>query len=154
MVREVFGKTSYRLNVINIEIPPLRERREDIQPLAEYFIKLYGKKFFKNVTSLDRKARETLTGYDWPGNVRELENVIERGVILCESDAITEKDIAVAVKTSPKRKAGVPPLQEIERDYILTVLKQTGGNQTKASKLLGVDRKTLYLKLKKYGIST
>jgi DNA-binding NtrC family response regulator len=143
----------YRLNVINIEIPPLRERKEDIKPLSEYFIRKYGKKISKNIKALDRGAEEILLGYNWPGNVRELENVIERAVILCESDVITGECLAVTRDVLPERRNGFPPLQEIEKDYILTVLKQTGGNQTKASRLLGVDRKTLYHKLKRYGIS-
>jgi DNA-binding NtrC family response regulator len=96
-----------------------------------------------------------LLDYDWPGNIRELENVIERAVILCETDVITKEDIAVTGNTLSDRKIyGVPQLQEIEKNYILSVLEKTGGNQTNASKLLGLDRKTLYLKLKKYGISS
>ena len=96
-----------------------------------------------------------LLDYDWPGNIRELENVIERAVILCETDVITKEDIAVTGNTLSDRKIhGVPQLQEIEKNYILSVLEKTGGNQTNASRLLGLDRKTLYLKLKKYGISS
>lgn len=143
----------YRLNVINIDVPPLRERRDDIKPLAEYFIKKYAKKISKGLTSMDSGAEEVLYGYDWPGNVRELENVIERAVILCVSDVITAADLAVTANNVNNRSHEFPKLREIEKDYILEVLKQTGGNQTKASRLLGVDRKTLYLKLKKYGIS-
>ncbi|MEN8265111.1 MAG: sigma-54 dependent transcriptional regulator [Nitrospirota bacterium] len=143
----------YRLNVINIEIPPLRERKEDIKPLAEYFIRKYGRKISKDITALAPEAEEILFNYDWPGNVRELENVIERAVILCESDVITGEYLAVTGNALPERRTGFPKLQEIEKDYILSVLKQTGGNQTRASRILGVDRKTLYHKLKRYGIS-
>jgi DNA-binding NtrC family response regulator len=144
----------YRLNVINIEIPLLRERKEDIRPLAEYFIEKYSKKIAKNIRSLEKNAEGILLGYDWPGNVRELENVIERAVILCESDIITREDIAVKENSMPRgSQKETSRLQDIEKDHILTVLKQSGGNRTKASKLLGVDRKTLYLKLIKYGIS-
>ncbi len=144
----------YRLNVINIEIPPLRERKEDIKLLAEYFIRKYGRKISKDITALAPEAEEILFNYDWPGNVRELENVIERAVILCETDVITGEYLAVSGNALPERRNGFPKLQEIEKDYILSVLKQTGGNQTKASRLLGVDRKTLYHKLKKYGITS
>ncbi len=145
----------YRLNVISIELPPLRERKEDIKPLANYFLVKYGRKSSKNVKTLDPAAEEALLDYDWPGNIRELENVIERAVILCETDVITKEDIAITGNTLPDRKIhGVPQLQEIEKNYILSVLEKTGGNQTNASKLLGLDRKTLYLKLKKYGISS
>lgn len=143
----------YRLNVINIEIPPLRERKEDIHPLAEYFIKKYGRKISKRIMALDRGAEEILLRYDWPGNVRELENVIERAVILCDSDVISGEDLAVTGNVFPHKNNSFPQLREVEKDYILAVIKQTGGNQTEASKLLGVDRKTLYLKLKKYGIT-
>jgi len=154
MVREKFREDLfYRLNVINIEIPPLRERKEDIKPLAQYFIGHYGRKISKTVTALDNGAEEVLMNYDWPGNVRELENVIERAVILCESDVITGDDLAMSGNASHPGSYELRRLKDVERDYILTVLKETGGNQTQASKLLGVDRKTLYLKLKKYGLT-
>jgi DNA-binding NtrC family response regulator len=124
----------YRLNVINIEIPPLRQRKEDIRPLAEYFITKYSKKIAKNIRSLEKNAEEILLGYDWPGNVRELENVIERAVILCESDIITREDIAVKGNSIPRaRHKETSRLLDIEKDHILTVLKQTGGNRTKAT---------------------
>lgn len=144
----------YRLNVISIVIPPLRERKEDIGPLAHYFIEKFGGKTSKKIKGITGEAEAILLSYDWPGNVRELENVIERAVILCESDLITGEDIAVRGNALPdKQHPGIPQLQEMEKDYILSVLKQAGGNKTKASSLLGVDRKTLYLKLKRYGIS-
>lgn len=143
----------YRLNVINIDIPPLRERKEDIEPLAEYFLEIYSKRTSKKIKALSRDAKDILFGYDWPGNVRELENVVERAVILCESDIITGEDLAITKRVLPGKNHGFTELRDMEKDYILSVLKQTGGNQTKASKLLGVDRKTLYHKLKKYGIS-
>jgi DNA-binding NtrC family response regulator len=87
--------------------------------------------------------------------VRELENVVERAVILCETDVIKREDVSVAGNALPNKKIhGTPQLQEVEKNYILSVLEKTGGNQTKASRLLGLDRKTLYLKLKKYGITS
>ncbi len=144
----------YRLNVINIEIPPLRERKADIRPLTEYFLKKFSGTL-KNAKTLGPGAEEKLMRYDWPGNVRELENVIERAIILCEGDIITSDDLSVPDNmTHSKSGNNIPQLQEIEKDYILTVLKKTGGNQTQASRLLGLDRKTLYLKLKRYGISS
>jgi len=143
----------YRLNVINIEIPPLRDRKQDIKPLAEHFIRHYGRKISKTVNALDDDAAEMLFRYDWPGNVRELENVIERAVILCESEVITGDDLAIKGNALSAGSPEHRQLREVERDYILTVLKETGGNQTRASRLLGVDRKTLYLKLKKYGLT-
>ena len=143
----------YRLNVINIDIPPLRKRKQDIKPLSEYFIMHYGKKIPKTISALDNDAEEVLFSYDWPGNVRELENVIERAVILCESDVITGDDLAIKGNAVSPGSPELRRLKEVERDYILKVLKETGGNQTQASRLLGVDRKTLYLKLKKYGLT-
>jgi two-component system response regulator AtoC len=144
----------YRLNVINIEIPPLRERKADIGPLTEYFLKKFSGTL-KNIKTLGPGAEEKLMHYDWPGNVRELENVIERAIILCEGDVITSDDLSVPDNmTHSKSGHNIPQLQEIEKDYILTILKRTGGNQTQASRLLGLDRKTLYLKLKRYGISS
>jgi DNA-binding NtrC family response regulator len=146
----------YRLNVIKISIPPLRQRREDIEPLAEYFLRKYEGKIGKRFKGFSAEAMETLIRYDWPGNVRELENVIERASILSDSEAIGREDLSIS---SHSAHAGavdehpLPPLQEMERDYILKLLEQAGGNQTKASRLLGIDRKTLYLKMKKYGIS-
>jgi len=145
----------YRLNVINIEIPPLRERKEDIGPLVKYFLVKYARKTSKNIKTLDPRAEEILLNYDWPGNVRELENVVERAVILCENDVIAREDIAVAGNALHEGNIhGTPQLQDVERNYILSVLEKTGGNQTKASRILGLDRKTLYLKLKKYGITS
>jgi DNA-binding NtrC family response regulator len=144
----------YRLNVISIEIPPLRERKEDIRPLAAYFLKKYNGTL-KNTKTLGPGAEEKLMNYYWPGNVRELENVIERAIILCEDDVITSDDLSVPGNMiNSKSSQDIQQLQEIEKDYILAVLKKTGGNQTQASRLLGLDRKTLYLKLKRYGIPT
>lgn len=143
----------YRLNVITIDVPPLRVRKGDIRPLTDYFLEKYSLKVSKKISTLDRDAEDLLLNYNWPGNVRELENVIERAVILCDSDVISREDLAVTGGGLPDRNNGFPQLKDIERNYIMKVLKETGGNQTKASQVLGVDRKTLYLKLKKYGIS-
>jgi DNA-binding NtrC family response regulator len=153
ITKGIFRKDLYfRLNVINIPVPPLRERKEDIKPLAEYFIDKYGRKISRDIRAMDRGAEAVLLDYDWPGNVRELENVIERAVILCETDVITKEYLSVTGKASSDIYHELPQLKEVDKDYILKVLEKTGGNQTKASRLLGVDRKTLYLKLKKYGI--
>jgi two-component system response regulator AtoC len=141
----------YRLNVITVTIPPLRERKEDIPALARYFMKKYSVKLSKTVTDFTAEALELLGGYHWPGNVRELENVIERAVILCEADKIGAEDLSIPATVT---ELGTnPSLEEMEKNYILRVLKEANGNQSKASQLLGIDRKTLYLKLKKYGIS-
>ncbi len=143
----------YRLNVISIVVPPLRERKEDILPLAEYFLKKYNNKFMKNIKGFDRAVSKIFQQYSWPGNVRELENIIERAVILCDTEVIGEEDIAIPVNAQNNRGDEPLTLEDMEREHIKKVLKQTGGNQSMASRLLGIDRKTLYLKLRKYGLN-
>ena len=143
----------YRLNVINITIPPLRERKEDIPELADYFLKKYSRKLSKDITSFNPEAVGMLHNYQWPGNVRELENVIERAVIVCDSNKIRHEDLSIPAAYAATEKSSTQSLEDMEKEYILRVLKDANGNQSKASQMLGIDRKTLYLKLKKYGIS-
>lgn len=143
----------YRLNVINITIPPLRERREDIAELSLHFLKRYSRKLSKTISGFSPEALEGLHSYHWPGNVRELENVIERAVTLCETDTIHSHDLSIPLLSSVKEKGMHASLEHMEREHILKVLRETHGNQSKASQLLGIDRKTLYLKLKKYGVA-
>jgi DNA-binding NtrC family response regulator len=143
----------YRLNVINISIPPLRERRDDIQELSLHFIKKYSRKLSKSVAVLDPAAGGLLSAYAWPGNVRELENVIERAVILCDSEMLRVEDLALPEARNRRRGAHVPDsLEDMEREHIGRVLREAGGNQSKASQALGIDRKTLYHKLRKFGL--
>lgn len=144
----------YRLNVFTIAIPPLRERKEDIAELAGAFLKKYATKLGKPVPSLAPPALRALEAYSWPGNVRELENVIERAEILAERDTISAKELALAPETADDDSAPPVTLEEMEKEHILRVLRESDGNQSRASQTLGIDRKTLYLKLKKYGIST
>ncbi len=143
----------YRLNVINITIPPLRERREDIAELSKFFLKKYSRKLSKPISDFTPEAMVLLDNYIWPGNVRELENVIERAVILCDTEKMDVEDLSIPAMPLSKEKGIPPSLDEMEREYIRRVLRETHGNQSKASQMLGIDRKTLYLKLKKYGIS-
>jgi two-component system response regulator AtoC len=143
----------YRLNVINIAVPPLRERRDDVEELARHFLKRYAKKLDKQVKDFTPEAVELLTAYRWPGNVRELENVVERAVIVCDTAEIGAEDLSISSYAAVADIPVNPSLEEMEKNYILRVLKEAGGNQSKASQLLGIDRKTLYLKLKKYGIN-
>jgi two-component system, NtrC family, response regulator AtoC len=143
----------YRLNVINIKLPPLRERKEDIPELSRFFLKKYSRKLSKSISGFVPAVLDALNGYDWPGNARELENIIERAVILCDSENIREEDILLPAMNPIKDVPVNPSLEEAEKDHILRVLHEAGGNQSKASQMLGIDRKTLYLKLKKYGIS-
>lgn len=143
----------YRLNVINITIPPLRERKEDIEDLAGCFLEKYGQKLSKPITGFTPEALSSLNNYLWPGNVRELENLIERAVILCDSERIGPGDLSIPIAPLRSEKGPHGSLEEMERDYILEVLRETKGNQSRASQLLGIDRKTLYLKLKRYGVN-
>jgi len=147
----------YRLNVIPLELPPLRDRGNDILLLALQFIKLLSKRFNKSVVGLAQPAAACLLAHNWPGNVRELRNVIERALALTRHDQLTVEDLPAQLKNL---NAAVPhpaslvdagsilPLDEMERRYIHQVLDQLEGNQTLAARLLGVDRKTLYRKLK------
>jgi DNA-binding NtrC family response regulator len=148
---------SYRLNVITITIPPLRERSDDIPDLARHFLTKYSRKMLKPVREFTPEALQALGHYSWPGNVRELENVVERAVILSDGESIGREDLAVpdasaVTAAAVTEKPGTGSLGEIERDHILRVLREAGGNQSRASQLLGIDRKTLYLKLRKYGL--
>jgi two-component system response regulator AtoC len=143
----------YRLNVITISLPPLRERSEDIPGLAAFFLKKYCTKLSKSISGFSRDASEILAAYNWPGNVRELENVVERAVILCDDSIIDKGDLSIAAVPAAAGKNSQPSLDEMEKDYILRILEEAGGNQSKASQILRIDRKTLYLKLKRYGIS-
>jgi DNA-binding NtrC family response regulator len=119
----------------------------------QHFLQRYNQKFAKNITGFDKKVMEVFAGYHWPGNVRELENVVERAVILCETDLLGGEDLSVPSTAVINELGTNPSLEEMEKNYILRVLKESNNNQSRASQLLGIDRKTLYLKLKKYGIS-
>jgi len=155
----------YRLNVINIYLPPLRERRDDIPALSEYFLRKFSMKLSKSMKGFTPDAIEALLNYEWPGNVRELENVIERAVILSEGEDITRELLSLTGydnkdkgtsggenKSYGEGSEDIYSLDKMERLHILRVLQEARGNRSVASKLLGIDRKTLYLKLKKYGI--
>jgi len=141
----------YRLNVVTIDLPPLRSRREDILPLAEHFLKKYAKQNNSPVKSFSSEVAEFMLNYDWPGNVRELENMVERGVVL-------SKDKEITLAEFPKELTNTNPadgktLEALERNHIRKVLEETDGNIARTAKLLGIHRMTLYNKLKKYDIS-
>ncbi len=146
----------YRLNVIQIQIPPLRGRPEDILPLAEHFLVRSAQRAGKTLRGINEAARKLLLGYHWPGNVREVENVIERAVALCEGAIIGADDLPPAVRErrNQDRLASAVAqgltLDELEREYIERVLEAEGGNKTRAALRLGLDRKTLYRKLEEY----
>jgi DNA-binding NtrC family response regulator len=154
----------YRLNVATIEIPPLRERKEDISALVSFYLEQFAKKYETEVKTVSEDAMNCLMNYSWPGNVRELKNLIERLTILVKSDIIRisdlpEKIIAPSVKAIFSESTSIknaseepPPLNAVEIDYIKKALEVAGGNQKKAAQLLGITRDTLRYRLKKWGI--
>jgi len=152
----------YRLNVVPIHLPPLRERGEDILILAHYFMQHYNKVFKKNFSSIDPEAERLLMSYSWPGNVRELKNVIERILILESSDTIKPEHLPPEIifketkDEGPTEGLSLPAegltLQQVEIDLIKKALEKTGGNQTKAAQLLGISRDVLRYRLKKYNL--
>jgi DNA-binding NtrC family response regulator len=150
----------YRLNVVPIHVPPLRERREDIGPLAQYFVRKIARECGRDVRGVSAGALEVLTRYDWPGNVRELENVLHRGVVLTRSQVIHLQDVPLDV-AMPETGSRVgedtgPPLrdalEQFERQYILRVLEGVGWNVSHAARRLGVHRNTVLTKLSAWRI--
>lgn len=141
----------YRLNVINITMPPLRARPEDIPLLAEHFLKKFALENKKQLKGLAADARETLLSYHWPGNIRELENAVERAVILAREDQLTAQRFSLNRPQSTTHLIG-KPLKEIEKFVILETLKQAGNNRTKTAEILDVSRRWLQYRLKEWGI--
>jgi DNA-binding NtrC family response regulator len=138
----------YRLNVVNIDLPTLKERREDILPLAEHFLKKYTEENNKSIKNFSPEVVEFMLNYSWPGNVRELENMIERGVILSQNNVISLAEIPPdMIHTTPVEGKTI---ETVIRNHILNILEETGGNISKSSEILGIRRTTLYNKLKKY----
>jgi DNA-binding NtrC family response regulator len=149
----------FRLNVVSLFIPPLSERRDDIPLLCYYFLNKYNALMKKEVREISPEVMAILQGYDFPGNVRELENIIERGVALSNGGALDVAHLpedlkVISVKTFRKREGKIPSLEEQEIAYIQWVLKEVGDNKTIASQILGIDRVSLWRKLKKYGLET
>ncbi len=150
----------YRINTFQIEVPPLRERKEDIPPLVNTFVQQFAKQLGKAEPTIAPEAFQNLLDYSWPGNVRELQNAIEYAVVLARNDLIgikelpTEIQLPPALQTSPApvRRSGVASLDDMERETILQALTQTHGNKKKAAELLGIQRPTLYNKMKRYAI--
>jgi DNA-binding NtrC family response regulator len=143
----------YRLNTIQIEIPPLRAREGDIQLLAQHFLKIYSRRYEKDVNGIDKKVLKRMISYSWPGNVREIQHVIEKAVILCEGNTIGEGDITLSLATTEKPTGGSGrTLAEIEKEAIQEALKNNEENIYKTAKELGLARQTLYNKIEKYGL--
>lgn len=153
-LKEMIGKETfredlfYRLTVVEINVPPLRERKEDIPLLADKFLFKYGNEYKDRYVTLDSDAQALLQRYDWPGNIRELENVIQRAVIMCDR-TIGVKDLPETLKYQIDfPDSDLLSLKEMEKIYIQKVLEATNNNQTKAAEILNIDRKTLRGKIK------
>lgn len=141
----------YRINTITMVVPPLRERREDIVPLAEFFIHFYCQKYNREVPRLSQEVRRMLLSYHWPGNVREMQHAMEKSVILFDKNEITTAELHFPdPQNSTSRSSGT--LENLERDALARALEQCGGNIVQAAKVLGITRQTLYNKMKKYGL--
>ncbi len=141
----------YRLNVFRIELPPLRERREDIPLLVDHFVRKFFLAMNKRVTRVSAAAMNRLQQQPWPGNVRELENAVERAMVVGREPELEERDFLLKAEVAPGE--GSRTLEDIERTHILRVVEECGGNQSRAAEALDIDRVTLYHKLKKYGWS-
>lgn len=144
----------YRLNTVTVTIPPLRERREDILPLLEHFLKIHSERMGKTVPALNREALALLTSYNWPGNVRELEHVIENILILSDGETVQPLDLPSTIKkdTGVGAVAEKPSLKELEKAYILECLRKKSWNRTAAARVMGIGRNTLWRKLREYNI--
>ena len=152
----------YRLNVVPISVPPLRERKEDIGPLTEHFLASYASEYGHRAKSVEPEARALLQDYRWPGNVRELRNVIERVVIMVPGPVVTASDIAFLAATpvrpdlppgQPQRPARLQDARDqFERDFIVQVLTEQGGNITRTAEALGMERSNLHRKMRSFGI--
>lgn len=152
----------FRINVIELPVPPLRARGVDVLVLAQHFLEAAASRSGKSVHGITRQAAEKLMGYAWPGNVRELRNAIERAVTLTDHRELLVDDLPERIRAYRKSDltigAGNPaelaPMEEVERRYVLHVLQSVGGNRTHAARILGLDRKTLYRKLRSYQHTT
>ena len=144
----------YRISFVYIKLPPLRERREDIPLLVQHFIKKFNIRFKRKIKGITKDALDALFYYHWPGNVRELENFIGRAFALSSGNYITVQELPPAIWDGKATSAPehILSVEEAERQLIKRALKEAGGNKTKAAKLLGIGRKTLYMKIKKYNL--
>ncbi|MDY6861564.1 MAG: sigma-54 dependent transcriptional regulator [Thermodesulfobacteriota bacterium] len=145
----------YRLNVVPITLPPLRERKEDIPLLAHHFLALYNRKRKKPLLGISPDVIDLLLKSDWPGNVRELENTIERALVLADNEIILPRDLPWYINSKEgggNNRDIYKTLEEVEREHIRMVLRASGYHRGKASKIMGINRKTLYQKIKKYGL--
>jgi DNA-binding NtrC family response regulator len=145
----------YRISAISVHLPPLRDRRDDILPLANSFLKRFAAQANRDIRCFKPEAIERLTAFDWPGNVRQLQNEVQRTVLLCEGNEVSASDLSVT-NAKPESADGTDTsftlLEGVERNAIIQTLKETGGNKLETAKRLGIGRQTLYNKIKAYGI--
>ena len=142
----------YRINTIHVTLPPLRDRPEDILPLAERFLAQYAARYGKNITAIDRAAAEKLGAYPWYGNIRELQHAVEKAVILCEGERLHAADFVLAQRDETVMPGGVTTLEEMESSLIRRAMDQHKGNLSQVAAQLGITRQTLYNKIKKYNL--
>lgn len=158
MAQGIFREDLYwRLNVISIQVPPLRERKEDIPQLTTNFIDLFNMRLGKNVRSISRSAMDLVFNHHWPGNVRELENAVERAMVLTKGEVITPDDLPAHLRTDRRLSLSgsldSAHLESMERDHVRSVLQKCNWNKFIAAKIMGISRSTLYSKIKKHGLS-
>jgi DNA-binding NtrC family response regulator len=142
----------YRICAISVHLPPLRERREDIIPLATAFLKRYGSQAGREMVGFTPAAGDALRAFDWPGNVRQLQNEIQRAVLMCEGSSVDVRDLSITTVMNQKDNPDLTLMEAMERNAIIQMLKETGGNKLETAKRLGIGRQTLYNKIKIYGI--
>jgi len=154
MVREGIFREDlfYRINTIMIEVPPLRDRVDDIPVLANYFLKVNGERYDKNYLKFSTHALEKLANHDWPGNVRELQHAIEKAVILCDSQVLKSSDFTFSPSQGSLPHEADLTLEEVERKAISDSVRRNGNNLSVVAAKLGITRQTLYNKIRKYGI--
>ncbi len=151
----------HRLNKVEIHLPPLREKPEDIPLLVRYFLEIFNEKFAKEIRGVSRRVQKLFLKYEWPGNIRELENVLERAAMLCQKDFVDIEDLPENLQAQFSSKSQLPflgreqlsSLEDLEKDYIVYLLELTHHNMQKTAKILNISRTTLYSKLAKYGIA-
>ena len=145
----------YRISAVSVHLPPLRDRREDILPLANAFLKRFAAQANRDIAGFSNEAGERLRMFDWPGNVRQLQNEVQRAVLLCEGKMVEGVDLSItSVPNEGGGDTSFTLLEGVERNTIVQMLKETGGNKLETAKRLGIGRQTLYNKIKAYGIET
>ena len=142
----------YRISAISVHLPPLRDRREDILPLANAFLKRFDAQAGRNITGFSDPASAKLRAFDWPGNVRQLQNEIQRAVLMCEGNLVGEGDLSITATANASEDPDLTLMEAMERNTIVQMLKETNGNKLETAKRLGIGRQTLYNKIKMYGI--